>query len=85
MELQKLNDEEADCDEPAKTEVKEAPEAGEQLKELSRGKGIFVAVIMLLCHAFLNIAISMIAPFYPIVVSSISYVSGVYCCAQMLA
>jgi len=73
MELQKLNGEEANCDEPATTEVKETSEDGKQLKEPSRVRGIITAVTMLLCYTFLNMAISMIAPFYPIVVSLICY------------
>ena len=69
-ELQKLNDEETDCHEPA---TQEASEAGEQLKELSRVRGIMAALTMLICYTFLNVAISMIAPFYPIVVSFICH------------
>ena len=72
LELQKLNSEEAKCDESTTTEVK-ASEAGKQSKELSRGRGVITVVTNLICYTFLNVAISMIAPFYPIVVSLICH------------
>ena len=75
-ELQKLNDEETDCHEPA---TQEASEAGEQLNELSRVRGIIAAVTTLLCYTFLNVAISMIAPFYPIMVSFIRVSFTIVC------
>jgi len=72
LELQKLNSEEAKCDESTTTEVK-ASEAGKQSKELSRGRGVITVVTNLICYTFLNVAISMTAPFYPIVVSFICH------------
>lgn len=70
MELQKLDGEEADCDESATTEVKDPSKAR---KQLSKGRAIVTAIIMLLCYTFLNAASSMIAPFYPVEVSLISW------------
>jgi len=67
MELQKLDGEEADCDESATKDPSKAR------KQLSKGRAIVTAIIVLLCYTFLNAATSMIAPFYPVEVSLISW------------
>ena len=50
-----------DLEEKGRSDVKKA--------RWKRCKGIFVTLTTLLGYAFLNAAISMISPFYPIVVS----------------
>lgn len=55
--------------EPTATEPREDDSKGVKVETASRLKRISIAVTTLLGYSFLNIGISMISPFYPVVVS----------------
>lgn len=55
--------------EPTATEPREDDAKGVKVETASRLKRVSIAVTTLLGYSFLNIGISMISPFYPVVVS----------------